>query len=515
MQQALRLAPGNAAVQHDVGLALLDMRQPALALPHFETAARLNPTLGLAHFRIGIVRDMLGQPGAAAAYAAAIAATPALAEPYACLAALRELEGQTEIALGLYRQALARAQPGSIQALIYTARIAMLEDDLPAAQTALHAALARPGCPASARSMLANILVAQGDFPAARAQAEAALQANPREAGLFYTLQQMRDPAAPDDGLLPRMRDALALPLPPDPRIRLHLALARRLDQTGDTQGAIDQIEAAGALRARHFPFDPQALRAHTDRMIARFTPAYLARPDHQVSASPMPILVLGLPRSGTTLTAQCLARHPAIASAGEVSFWDPAAARLLPTLHPDRGADLTGLADAYRARLRQAGATASHVVDKNPFNFRAALLAHLALPRAKIIHCRRRQVDTALSIMMTALRPHRLFSTAPRDLALCLAEYRRLMTHTRAVLPAAVFHELDYETLAADPEQAIRVLLDFLELPFDAACLSPERDSAAVRTASAWQVRQPINARSVGRGAAYAGWLRDVCIEE
>ncbi len=114
MQQALRLAPGNAAVQHDVGLALLDMRQPALALPHFETAARLNPTLGLAHFRIGIVRDMLGQPGAAAAYAAAITATPALAEPYACLAALRELEGQTEIALGLYT---ARPSPAPSQAV--------------------------------------------------------------------------------------------------------------------------------------------------------------------------------------------------------------------------------------------------------------------------------------------------------------------------------------------------------------------------------------------------------------
>jgi len=151
-----------------------------------------------------------------------------------------------------------------------------------------------------------------------------------------------------------------------------------------------------------HHPVDRAALSALTDRMIGLFTGAYLARVDHRRSPSDLPILAIGLPRSGTTLAHQILSRHSDVAGAGEVQFWDAAGPLALEAMRPGEAADLTSVAADYVARLGLQAGAATRVVDKNPFNFRWALLVHLALPNARIVHCRRHPADTCLSIMMT-----------------------------------------------------------------------------------------------------------------
>jgi tetratricopeptide (TPR) repeat protein len=505
LQQAARIAPRNAQIQHDLGLTCLNLNQPETALRHFDRAISLEPQFGHAHFRRGAALESLSRPGAAESYRRAIAATPSLAEAYGRLASMQLEAGRRGDALALYRDAASHAPAGSVAALMFTARAALLMDDLAEAERAVRHVLARDPKAANARGLLAYILNTRGEFAPAEAELLRALEDRPGDIALYFDLVQIRRLTAQDAPLIARMRAAQAHIAPAPARIRLHLALAKALDDIGDEAAAMREIDAAGALREHHAPMNRAALTAHTDHQIKLLGNTHRS---HQGSASALPILVLGLPRSGTTLTEQILSSHPAVAGAGEVLFWDAAGPALLQALGAGAQDELAAAATRYLARLASVAPDAGRVVDKNPFNYRWLPLIHQVLPQARIIHCRRHPADNCLSIMMAHLAPQTLFGTARADLLFCYREYQRLMAHVRTALPAGSFHEIQYERLVANPEPQIRALLEFCDLPWNDACLQPERNTRAVRTASVWQVRQPIYASSSGRRHRYAAWL-------
>ncbi len=142
------------------------------------------------------------------------------------------------------------------------------------------------------------------------------------------------------------------------------------------------------------------------------------------------------------------------------------------------------------------------------PFNFLWAGLIHLALPGATIIHCRRAEIDTALSIHQTHFNPHLAFPTGGAELVAYFRSYRRLAEHWRRVLPAARFIEIDYEDLTSNPEPAIRRIIAACGLAWSEACLRPDRNPRIVRTPSRWQARQPIYRDAVRRWTRYEPWL-------
>jgi tetratricopeptide (TPR) repeat protein len=508
LQQAASLAPENAAIQHDLGQVKLSLRQREAALTHFERAVALNPQFGLAHFRRGVTLELLGRPGFVAAYQRAIETAPDLAQAYGCLASAQEQAGQRRVALLLYHQAAERSASGSTSRLLYTARAALIEEDLDAAEQALRAVLAQEPGFGNARGMLANLLSARGRFEEAAAELETALRDNPRDVSLYYNIVQLRRLTAADAPLIERIRAARDMAVPTPAQIRVRLALAKALDDTGAHDEAMDALDQASALRASTHRLDRDAVTALTDRMIALFTPARLAQGAPRGNPSSLPILVLGMPRSGTTLTEQILSSHPDVAGAGEVKYWDGLGHQMLAGLEAGQDS-VAEIAAAYLSKLQGVAPESRHVVDKNPFNFRWALLIHLALPQARIIHCRRHTADNALSIMMAALWPHRLFSAARDDLLFCFQDYLRLMAHVRTVLPRDRFHELSYEKLVTEPEVQTRALIAFCALPWNDACLMPERNARVVRTASVWQARQKVFTSSAGRWRRYGGRLQ------
>jgi tetratricopeptide (TPR) repeat protein len=508
LQQAAALAPDNAAIQHDLGHAKLTLRQREAALAHFDRAIALDPKLGLAHFRRGVTLELLGRAGFIAAYQRAIETAPELAQAYGCLASAQEQAGQRREALRLYRQAAERSPAGSTSHLIYTARAALIEEDLDAAERALRAVLAQEPGFSNARGMLAHLLSARGDFAAAAAELETALRDNPRDVSLYYNIVQLRRLTAADAPLIERIRAARDMAVPVPARIRVQIALAKALDDTGAYDEAMDALDQASVLRAGSHQLDRGAVRALTDRTIALFTPARMAQGATGPSMSDLPILVLGMPRSGTTLTEQILSSHPDIAGAGEVKYWDVIGHQMLARFEAGDDA-VAEIAAAYLAKLHGEAPDARHVVDKNPFNFRWAPLIHLAFPQARIIHCRRHPADNALSIMLAALWPHRLFSAAYDDLLFCFQEHSRLMAHVRAVLPKDRFYELSYEKLVTDPDAQTRALVAFCGVPWDDACLTPERNARVLRTASMWQARQKVFTSSAGRWRRYGGRLQ------
>lgn len=507
LEQAGRLAPDNVHIQHDLGLTWLNLDSPASALPYLQRAVVLDPNFGHAQLRLGEALEALSLPGAEDAYRRAIAGTPDLAEAYARLAAVWHQRGHTAEAIVAYRSAAHRT-PDPRERSQYGARAALLSGDLASAETLLRQVLAINANNGPVLALLAYIQKARGDFAAAEANFTAALQAYPSEVLWYHQLVQTRK-IRPDDGaLIDRMRAALSTATRPLPVVRLNMALAKALDDIGEYSAAATYLQAAGDLQMRHFPIDRADLVAQVDGWIALCTPAWLAQNAHRGDPSERPIVVLGMPRSGTTLVEQILSCHPMVAGGGELQFWQKRSLEVLAMPNPG-SVELSPIAADFLAQLRSVSANAARVVDKNPFNFIACGLIHAVFPHARIVHCRRHPADTALSAMLADLTPTPSFSNAGDDLVFYYRQYLRLMAHYRSVLPPDRFMEIAYEDLVTNPPKYIQSLVAFCGLPWDPACLTPERNTHPILTASVWQARQPIFQSSVGRRQHYQGLLR------
>ena len=219
------------------------------------------------------------------------------------------------------------------------------------------------------------------------------------------------------------------------------------------------------------------------------------------------------MPRSGTTLIEQILASHPAIHGAGELPILPRIAVEIGGV--PEGVAALTAerlapLGDAYAERFGAPPAGKSRWVDKFPGNFAYAGLIRLILPEARIIHARRDPVDVCLSCYTKHFdSPALAFAYDMTELGRYCRDHLALMAHWRSVLPESHFLEVDYEAVVDDLEREARRMLDFLDLPWDPACLEFHRTDRPVRTASVNQVRQPIYRTSAGRWRAHAEQLR------
>jgi tetratricopeptide (TPR) repeat protein len=509
LREAALSVPGNAAIMHDLGLACLECGLPAEAIDALRGAVAANPRFADAHLRLGIAFEMAGLLDAAlAAYRTASEVLPSLADARFRAGELLETIGQSAQAAEAFRRAAASA-PKTTLGRIAAARALLAENRDAEAEKRLRQALAMDRDNPAALDLLGNLLADAGRFEEARETMLRAIAAAPERAGLYYDVVRCR-PIGPDDApLIARMREAAARPgLQPAQRSRVHLALGKACDDLGDIGQAMRHFDAAEALRNELVRFDTAAFAARVDRMITIFTPGVLASTGTR-EGDRTPILILGLPRSGTTLVEQIVSSHPEVAPGGELPFWSERGLAWERAGAPTPDIDFLGAmaADALRA-LRGLAQGAARVTDKMPLNFQWAGLIHAALPGATIIHCRRSPIDTALSIHQTHFNPRMEFPTGGTALVAYVRAYQRLADHWRRVLPAERFIEIDYESLTADPEPVARRIIEAVGLAWNDACLHPERNARVIKTPSKWQARQPITRASVGRARAYEPWL-------
>ena len=233
---------------------------------------------------------------------------------------------------------------------------------------------------------------------------------------------------------------------------------------------------------------------------------SWLALMHGRGNASERPVFVVGMPRSGTTLTEQILAAHPSVCGVGELSSWQDATGRLAASVRDveETGRVLRELADGYLRLLDGRAASAARVVDKLPNNFLCLGLIHAALPNARIIHMRRHPADTCLSIFFQDFNHSLPYGCDLGDLARYHDSYRDLMAHWRRVLPDGSVLEVPYEGLTEDPETWSRRMVEFIGLPWDPACLEFHRRGRTILTFSQWQVRQRLHRASVERWRHY-----------
>ncbi len=550
LEQAARLAPGESEPLLHLGLTWLAAGEPGRARAVLEPGARRFP--GHAPLRLALALALLeGQAwdDAEREARAALAAGLDLADTHLALAGA--LAGQDRLgeALAACREAR-RREPGSPAALARLVELCLETGLHEEAEAALRAAIATaPGDPAL-RERLATVLAAAARLGEAEAELGEALRLAPERASAHHRLAEVRIAAgAIEEGLaacrraleldpgLARAYETLALARRARPgderwverievelarpghddaeRAALRFAAAKLLDDLGRPDAAFAHLARGNALVRRGLRHDPAAVRARVDALIAAFPRERFASPPPG-DPSDLPVLVVGMPRSGTTLVERILAAHPQVHACGELEHlgklriavdgvpYPACAGRLDAPL-------LAALARGYLEALAAAGAGpgVARAVDKMPLNFWHLGLVALALPRARVIHCTRDPRDTGLSIYFQNFTHAQAngFAFELGEIGAYLNEYRRLMAHWRAVLPLP-WQEVAYESLVADPEGTARALIAFLGLPWDARCLDHRSAGGAVLTASQWQVRQPVYTRSVGRWRAYAAHL-------
>lgn len=299
---------------------------------------------------------------------------------------------------------------------------------------------------------------------------------------------------------------------------RVHTQAGHLLDRFKRYDEAFAHFHQAAELIPAEY--DDAAQTARRDNLIESYTPESFARCVRPPASGPRPVFIVGMPRSGTTLTEQIIAAHPRAFGAGELStineLFRDLATEEPAGIAPDKvsPARIAEAAAAYRAEIARLAGPGDYAVitDKAPTNFwYLGFIAH-ALPDARIIHCRRDPRDTCLSCYFQALSAAHSYSFDLRTCGLYYRHYHAIMAHYRAMAadPRVGLNllEINYEDTVSDQEAQTRRLLDFVGLDFHPDCLKFNESGRVARTLSNDQVRQPIYKSSTKRYERYAKHL-------
>lgn len=524
-REAIRLKPDHADAHNNLGVALRRLGRLPQAEACFREALQFHPNHVDARCNLGAVLQRQGNlPEALAQLRAVLQLAPRHAQAHNDLGGTLLACGDFEQAAAHLREAL-RLRPDFPEALSNLSLTLRDTDQIGEAERCLREALRLNPAYTVARNNLASNLEMQGRMVEAVTEFRETLRLEPKNPGAIAGLCrlaaerycELTSPESRAAGEL-AVNDAV----PTDDRCKLHFALASTFDHTGDFAHAFDHARRGNDLRREsdrrgNIVYDPAAHTRFTDRLITTFGPDHFERVRGFGLESELPIFIVGMMRSGTTLAEQILASHPRVFGAGELPdiprLADSFPRRIgisepFPECVTRLDAVATGtLADEHLRRLRQLGPTTDRVVDKLPANFlRLGLIATL-FPKARIIHCRRDAADVCLSCYFQNFATPNPFTTDLRHLGHYHREYERLMRHWAAVLPLPVF-DLSYEELTADQEGVSRRMVAFCGLPWDDRCLRFNETQRAVRTASALQVRKPMYGSSVGRWKRYEPFL-------
>jgi tetratricopeptide (TPR) repeat protein len=510
-RRAIRIKPDYTESHDNLGNALLRLGQPHDAAVSFQRALALRPDFAEAHNNLGNALFELGRvDDAMASYRRALALNAEFAEAHNNLGTLLRGQGQLDEALASYLRAL-QIKPDFAEAHRNYGIALRLQGRAAAAEASCRTALQLNPQSAATLAALAEMKADQGQFTEAEQLFRRAIAIEPQTPEAWVGISRLRTMTADDATWAAQAQAIAAQQLPPRKEVLLRYALGKYFDDVREFEQAFSQYQRANELtkryRARH---DRRQLTQAVDRIIHTFNNEWLRERPIDAVTSARPVFIIGMLRSGTTLAEQILASHPGVYGAGELMFWNrAAAAHQSSALQGQMAAGvLCALGNDYLRLLQQLSADALRVVDKMPGNYLHLGLIHAALPNARFIHMRRNPIDTCVSIYFQHLEAFHSYATDLADLAHYVGEYRRVMQHWRSALPADRMLEVPYEGLVADQQAWSRKMLEFIGLPWDPNCIDFQRTERTVITASNWQVRQKISNSSVGRWHNYAKFV-------
>lgn len=497
-ERAIELSPGIAETYNNLGNGLRGLGRLEAAEAAFRRALRLDPNSTVRYTNLGnLLVELKRLKEAEACYRRAIEIDPDFSLAHYGLATRLSLAGEMEAAAESYRKvlSLAPAQP-------------LVWNDL------------------------GRALRATGRIEEAAAAFRHALASNPDFADAYRNLAACQQLVADEQNVHCLAALSTRHDLPTEERVAAGFALGKVLDDAERFDEAFAAYERANRLYRQSRAvagecFDAERLHREIDKAISLFTPVFFASVVGWGSSSELPVFIVGMPRSGTSLVEQIAASHSRVFGAGELRDVGDLAEQLGPVFAEVRNAceaNTAGpaaqhrnivrhLSDAHLEHLKALGGRVERVIDKMPDNvFKLGAIATL-YPGARVIFCRRDPRDTCLSCYFQKFTAGQLlFSYDLADCAKRHLETERLIAHWLEVLPLK-WLEVEYEALVCDLECQSRRIITFLGFDWEPACLEFHRTARTVTTASAWQVRQPLYASSIGRWRHYAKHLGPLLI--
>lgn len=531
--RVLNRNPNYHGAQHNLGLIMLSKGQAGAALPHFLHALKQEPDATEIHNSLGNAYTTLGNlVEAEASYRKAIKLNGNLVAPWYNLASVALSTNRLEEAETCYRRAIelnpihrdAHLNLGNLlrdknpelgmeitrKALAIDPNYHLAHNNLgnflrdadrldEAAESYRRAVEISPRFTLGWLN-LGTVLNHLGQTEESLAALRRAIELDPAKGDPYFQLA-VTQKLKPDDPAVAAMRRLYDNPETPDEeRMFVAFALGRVCDENKLYDEAFAYWQTGNRLKNARIRFDIGVEERIVAKIKRQFTPASLRLIPPSNVTDDTPIFVVGMIRSGTTLMEHILASHPQVVGADE-NTWFPDVAATLKNYHP---CELTRVGEAYIKKLRERfGPGPQFIVDKLVGNWLHVGLIHLALPNAKIICMRRNPYDSCLSAYSSLFVSFHEYCYDMQNVAKFYSLFRDLMDHWNAVLPGKVL-EQRYEGIIEDPENSVRKVLEFCNLPFDEGCLNFHRTERRVKTASTQQVREKLHSRSVGRWRNY-----------
>ncbi|HEX4144961.1 MAG TPA: tetratricopeptide repeat protein [Pirellulales bacterium] len=523
-RQAIALRPDIAETYSNLGALLGQQGHYAAAAAHCERALALKPGLFQAHNNLGKIYTKQGKLDQAVARCRqAIALRPDYPEAYHNLGDALKQQGKLDEAAIQFERAVA-LKPALFQTHNNLGNLLRQQGKVEQAAARYEQAVAIKPDLAETHKNLGSVLKQQGEFERALASFEHSLALSPDNVDAHYNRATIKTFKASDPDLA--VLEALAANpdrVPADKMMCVHFALGKALEDVGEHHRAFEQWILGNALQRREVEYDDAAWQRMTQLAANTFDASLLERYSGAGDPSTVPIFVLGMPRSGSTLVEQILASHPQVHGAGELqnldsavqnfedaSGWPQSFPASILNCEPD---SLRRLGQAYLASLPPLAEGKTRITDKMPSNFLYIGLIRMILPNARIVHTMRDPVDVCVSCFA------RLFNDLPfaydlTELGRHYRGYHKLMEHWRSVLPAGVMLDVVYEDVVDDLETQARRLIDYCGLPWDDRCLSFHETIRPITTSSNVQVRQPLYRTSVARWRRYEAFLQPLLAE-
>jgi tetratricopeptide (TPR) repeat protein len=522
LQRSVSSNGSNATAWKHLGDVHLIARNANAAVANYEQALRLRPDFAEAYNDLGNAWQHLGGwDKAVQCLREAVRLQPSLGPAYNSLGNALRAQGKLAAASEAFQQAL-RLQPNNPE-IAYRLGVTLHEQgELDQAVECYRQVLRLNRANADVMNSLGTAFKEQGLLDEAIAQFRETLKLQPNHALAFYNLSKFvaegRYRFAADE--LDRIKACMASGnCAAADRSQFGFGLATVLHKQGSYDEAFAYFKEANDLRKRileerNVSFDAQGHEALIDRVIATYDRAYFEGVRGWGTDTDLPIFIVGMPRSGSTLVEQIISSHPQVFGAGELGEVPLYIARFVveanPNLYttpvlPSRGA-ARDLATDYLKRMANLGKGAARVTIKTLQNYMHLGVIASLFPRARVIHCRRDPFDVCLSCYFQNFQ-NIDFASSLEDIGVHYRAYEKLMAHWSRVLPLEI-HEVANEDLIHDQETVTRKLIFYCGLEWDERCLTFFNTRRAVQTASSVQVRKPISGQAIGRWKHYRAHL-------
>jgi tetratricopeptide (TPR) repeat protein len=552
-RKVIALKPDHAEAYNNLGNALRAMGQPNEAIIEYENAIEQRENYAEAYNNMGVMlREMQKFEEAEMAFRRAAGIKPNYVEATNNLASILIFQKRYDDALRLLADLL-KVHPKEPRTLVNVARAQLMRGSNQQAERAVKAILEenpdniealnlygqichemdrfdealktfertlelRPN-DLEALNYYGVILKSVGRLDDARQTFIKALELQPRALGAYSNIVDL-EKFTPDNPLFVAMTQMLEKAKYPENErfMAMHFALGKAYDDMGEYEKALHHFGVGTKLKRAQLNYDEADVFKFFDDIRAVFDEEFFKNRPYEGNPTNLPIFIIGMPRSGSTLTEQIIQSHPDVYGAGEIKTLSacigavrmkypslpkfPAMAKVM------RPTQFAGIADRYLKAIGSYSPTAKRVTDKLLTNYYFTGLLHTLYPNAKIIHTMRSPVDTCLSSYTKLFKDDMPHSYDFREIGRYYGKYYELMAHWRSVLPPGVMKDVQYEEVVADTENKAKEIIAFLGLEWDERCLKFHESERAVKTASVAQVRRPIYKSSSERWRRYGAGL-------